>query len=168
MPFSPLRLLCLLHQLVNQGMDDWDQETLEKVVKEKHGSEKPSNATNIICRYFLDAVEKRQYGWFWKCPNGADCKYRSVVAFGWVHVDYMLHPVPNIDIHVVFLRIAVQPMTEERHWQCFRLLHHTDNLLLSLSPHPQACASPWLCSEESDERAAGGGGQECQGHHRGD
>jgi hypothetical protein len=31
-------------------MEDWDQETLEKVVKEKHGAEKPSNATNIICR----------------------------------------------------------------------------------------------------------------------
>jgi len=59
-----------------QGMDDWDQETLERVVKEKHGAEKPSNATSIICKFFLDAVEKRQYGWFWKCPNGADCKYR--------------------------------------------------------------------------------------------
>lgn len=57
-------------------MEDWDQETLEKVVKEKHGAEKPSNATTIICKFFLDAVEKRQYGWFWKCPNGSDCKYR--------------------------------------------------------------------------------------------
>jgi hypothetical protein len=47
----------------SQGMDDWDQETLEKVVKEKHGNEKPSNATNIICKFFLDAVEKKQYGW---------------------------------------------------------------------------------------------------------
>lgn len=59
-----------------QGMEDWDQETLEKVVREKHGAEKPTNATNIICKYFLEAVEKRQYGWFWKCPNGGDCKYR--------------------------------------------------------------------------------------------
>ncbi len=44
-------------------MEDWDQETLERVVKEKHGSEKPSNATTIVCKYFLEAVEKRQYGW---------------------------------------------------------------------------------------------------------
>jgi hypothetical protein len=57
-------------------MEDWDQETLEKVVREKHGAEKPSNATNIICKFFLDAVEKRQYGWFWKCPNGTECKYK--------------------------------------------------------------------------------------------
>ena len=46
-----------------QGMDDWDQETLEKVVKEKHANEKPSNATNIICKFFLEAVEKKMYGW---------------------------------------------------------------------------------------------------------
>eukprot|EP00879_Flechtneria_rotunda_P000405 GHRR01000499.1.p1 GENE.GHRR01000499.1~~GHRR01000499.1.p1 ORF type:complete len:428 (+),score=188.99 GHRR01000499.1:217-1500(+) len=67
-----------------EGMEDWDQDTLEKVVKEKHGSEKPSNATSIICKYFLDAVEKRQYGWFWKCPNGADCKYRHALPPGYV------------------------------------------------------------------------------------
>lgn len=67
-----------------EGMDDWDQETLERVVKEKHGAEKPSNATSIICKFFLDAVEKRQYGWFWKCPNGADCKYRHALPPGYV------------------------------------------------------------------------------------
>eukprot|EP00877_Chromochloris_zofingiensis_P008620 jgi/Chrzof1/4010/Cz13g17040.t1 len=67
-----------------EGMEDWDQETLEKVVKEKHGSEKPTNTTNIICKFFLDAVEKRQYGWFWKCPNGSDCKYRHALPPGYV------------------------------------------------------------------------------------
>lgn len=69
-------VICCPAVAVCQNMEDWDQETLEKVVNEKHGAEKPSNATNIICKFFLDAVEKRQYGWFWKCPNGADCKYR--------------------------------------------------------------------------------------------
>lgn len=49
--------------VVAQGMEDWDQETLEKVIKEKHGNEKPTNTTNIICKYFLEAVEKKQYGW---------------------------------------------------------------------------------------------------------
>ena len=44
-------------------MEDWDQETLEKVVAQKHSTEKPSNATDIICKYFLDAVENRLYGW---------------------------------------------------------------------------------------------------------
>jgi len=45
-------------------MEDWDQEKLEKVVEEKHGADnKKSNATTIICKYFLEAVEKKQYGW---------------------------------------------------------------------------------------------------------
>jgi hypothetical protein len=63
---------------VLQGMEDWSQEELERVVREKHGAEKVSNETKIICKFFLDAVEKKQYGWFWKCPNGGDCKYRCV------------------------------------------------------------------------------------------
>jgi len=66
------------------GMEDWDQETLEKVVNEKHANEKPSNTTNIVCKFFLDAVEKKQYGWFWKCPNGSDCKYRHALPPGYV------------------------------------------------------------------------------------
>jgi hypothetical protein len=24
-------------------------------------------------RYFIDAIESRKYGWFWKCENGEDC-----------------------------------------------------------------------------------------------
>lgn len=43
-------------------MEDWDQEQLEKVIADKHAKEK-SNATAIICKFFLDAVENKQYGW---------------------------------------------------------------------------------------------------------
>jgi hypothetical protein len=45
-----------------EGMEDWDQDKLEEVVKQKHGSEK-NRPTDIICKFFLDAVEKKQYGW---------------------------------------------------------------------------------------------------------
>ena len=45
-------------------MEDWDQDKLEDVVKQKHGAEKAaSNRTEIICKFFLDAVEKKLYGW---------------------------------------------------------------------------------------------------------
>lgn len=44
-------------------MEDWDQEQLEAVVANKHGNERPVNATEIICKFFLDAVERRMYGW---------------------------------------------------------------------------------------------------------
>eukprot|EP01023_Acetabularia_acetabulum_P020423 TRINITY_DN20601_c0_g1_i1.p1 TRINITY_DN20601_c0_g1~~TRINITY_DN20601_c0_g1_i1.p1 ORF type:complete len:585 (+),score=131.03 TRINITY_DN20601_c0_g1_i1:238-1755(+) len=66
-----------------EGMEDWDQETLEKAVKQKHGQEKQPK-TDIICKFFLDAVEKKQYGWFWKCPNGQSCIYRHALPPGYV------------------------------------------------------------------------------------
>ncbi|KAL8451792.1 hypothetical protein Emag_002615 [Eimeria magna] len=43
--------------------------------------------TAIVCKFFLEAVERKQYGWFWVCPNGGDaCKYRHCLPQG-VHVD---------------------------------------------------------------------------------
>ena len=58
-------------------MELWDQDKLESVIAKKHSSEKTqSNATQIICKHFLDAVETRKYGWFWACPGGDDCKYK--------------------------------------------------------------------------------------------
>lgn len=46
-----------------QNMEDWDQDELERVVKEKHAKEKASNETKIICKFFLEAVETKKYGW---------------------------------------------------------------------------------------------------------
>ena len=66
-------------------MDDWDQDKLESVVKEKHSGENQNNKTDIVCKHFLEAVEKRLYGWFWVCPNGGnECKYRHALPPGYV------------------------------------------------------------------------------------
>ncbi|KAF0683420.1 Aste57867_24544 [Aphanomyces stellatus] len=65
-------------------IDDWDQKKLESVITEKHG-EKVATQTDIVCKYFLDAIEKSQYGWFWSCPNGGKaCKYRHALPPGYV------------------------------------------------------------------------------------
>ncbi|XP_059090076.1 zinc finger CCCH domain-containing protein 15 homolog [Tigriopus californicus] len=62
-----------------EGMEGWDQTTLNEVISKKHGSEK-SNATTIICKFFIDAVENNKYGWFWQCPNGGkDCMYKHAL-----------------------------------------------------------------------------------------
>lgn len=37
-----------------------------------------------ICKYFIDAVEKSKYGWFWECPNGEKCIYRHALPPGYV------------------------------------------------------------------------------------
>lgn len=66
----------------NDTMDNWDQEKLEKVVNQNQGRYK--NQTEIVCKFFLDAVEKKTYGWFWKCPNGPECIYRHCLPPGFV------------------------------------------------------------------------------------
>ncbi|KAL0308122.1 UNVERIFIED_CONTAM: Zinc finger CCCH domain-containing protein 11 [Sesamum calycinum] len=66
-------------------MEDWDQETLEKVVASKSNEYNKNKPTDIVCKYFLEAVEKKQYGWFWVCPNGGkECHYRHALPPGYV------------------------------------------------------------------------------------
>jgi hypothetical protein len=49
-------------------MDKWDQKKLEEVVLSKAGN--PKTTTDIVCKFFLEAIEDNKYGWFWECPNG--------------------------------------------------------------------------------------------------
>ncbi|KAK7245190.1 hypothetical protein RIF29_40025 [Crotalaria pallida] len=68
-----------------ETMEDWDQETLEKVVESKKNEYNQNKPTDIVCKYFLEAVEKKQYGWFWVCPNGGkNCHYRHALPPGYV------------------------------------------------------------------------------------
>lgn len=64
------------------GMQDWDQSKLETVVQRKH---KNRTTTEIVCKHFIEAIEKKSYGWFWECPNGGDtCKYRHALPPGFI------------------------------------------------------------------------------------
>lgn len=64
-------------------MDNWDEDKLRKVILSKHGN--PKTTTDIVCKYFIDAVENGKYGWFWVCPNGGnDCKYKHSLPAGFV------------------------------------------------------------------------------------
>ncbi|KAL5711183.1 hypothetical protein ACHQM5_021670 [Ranunculus cassubicifolius] len=66
-------------------MEEWDQEMLEKVVESKKNDYNPNKATEIVCKHFLDAVERKQYGWFWVCPNGGkECHYRHALPPGYI------------------------------------------------------------------------------------
>jgi ATP-binding cassette subfamily F protein 2 len=67
------------------SIEMWDQKKLEAVIARKHGQEaNTNNETTIVCKHFLDAVEKKLYGWFWHCPGGADCKYKHKLPPGFV------------------------------------------------------------------------------------
>nr|CAG4637303.1 EOG090X0C5B [Ceriodaphnia reticulata]SVE73160.1 EOG090X0C5B [Ceriodaphnia reticulata] len=65
--------------------EDWDEEKLKEVVEKKHAeADKKKTKTDIICKHFLDAVEKNKYGWFWECPSGETCIYRHALPPGFV------------------------------------------------------------------------------------
>uniref|UniRef100_A0A914XSM4 C3H1-type domain-containing protein n=1 Tax=Panagrolaimus superbus TaxID=310955 RepID=A0A914XSM4_9BILA len=66
--------------------EDWDQQQLTEVAEKKHGDadRKRPNQTEIVCKYFLDAVEDNKYGWFWNCPNGETCIYKHALPSGYV------------------------------------------------------------------------------------
>jgi len=63
-------------------MDKWDEEKLRSVILSKHGN--PRTTTDIVCKYFIEAVESQKFGWFWQCPNGESCQYRHALPPGFV------------------------------------------------------------------------------------
>lgn len=69
----------------DETMENWDESQLNDAVTKKHGEANRRNATSKICKFFLEAVEKQTYGWFWDCPNGNDtCIYRHCLPEGYV------------------------------------------------------------------------------------
>jgi hypothetical protein len=66
-------------------IDKWDQAKLEDVINKKAG--KITNETQIVCKFFLDAIESQKYGWFWQCPTekeGKECIYKHRLPAGFV------------------------------------------------------------------------------------
>lgn len=79
----------LYHDVRDEGdmddtMENWNEDKLKDVVDKKQAKEKNRPTTDIICKFFLDAVEKSKYGWFWECPNGTTCIYRHALPSGYV------------------------------------------------------------------------------------
>ncbi|XP_066250206.1 zinc finger CCCH domain-containing protein 15 homolog [Euwallacea similis] len=68
----------------NDTMENWDEEKLKEVIEKKHGKTGKLPTTDIICKHFLEAVEKSKYGWFWQCPTGENCIYRHALPPGFV------------------------------------------------------------------------------------
>ncbi|XP_054654579.1 zinc finger CCCH domain-containing protein 15 [Dunckerocampus dactyliophorus] len=73
-------------ELEKDTMENWDEKKLEEVVNKKHGeAEKKKAKTQIVCKFFLEAIENNKYGWFWVCPAGGDnCMYRHALPPGFV------------------------------------------------------------------------------------
>ncbi|KAH7106235.1 hypothetical protein BKA62DRAFT_611891 [Auriculariales sp. MPI-PUGE-AT-0066] len=68
---------------LDDTMDKWDDEKLKSVVLSKGGN--PRTTTDIVCKYFIEAIELQKYGWFWECPDGSErCKYRHALPPGFM------------------------------------------------------------------------------------
>ena len=94
-------------------MENWNQEQLENAINENElvwlqiqkclyvfqGRANLNRATEIVCKFFIEAIESNKYGWFWEwyvsssscllfhytaSPNGKDCKYRHALPPGFI------------------------------------------------------------------------------------
>jgi len=63
-------------------MDKWDDAKLAEVVNQKQGALNNNIPTDIVCKFFIEAIRNKKYGWFWECPNGTTCKYRHALPPG--------------------------------------------------------------------------------------
>lgn len=54
--------VCNSHSGFIDTMENWDEEKLRQVVLSKAGN--PRTTTDIVCKYFIDAIESQKFGWF--------------------------------------------------------------------------------------------------------
>jgi len=66
------------------GMENMTQEELEKLVRERENTRKYKPTSKTVCKHFLQALEKRIYGFRWECPNGPSCIYKHALPVGYV------------------------------------------------------------------------------------
>jgi len=57
---------------------------IHKIANEKEAKRNGKIQSNIICKFFMDAVVKKIYGWKWECPNGDSCHYKHCLPQGFV------------------------------------------------------------------------------------
>ena len=64
-------------------ISNWDDKKLKEVVNYNQGKYQMAN-TDKVCKHFLEAVEKKVYGWLWVCPNGHKCHFRHCLPKDYV------------------------------------------------------------------------------------
>jgi hypothetical protein len=65
-------------------IENWNQEKLSEVVNYNAMKYVNPKQTDKACKHFLEAVEKKTYGWLWMCPNGHDCIFSHCLPQGYV------------------------------------------------------------------------------------
>ena len=64
-------------------IENWDAEKLNEVVGFNDRKYNQEGRTEKVCKAFVDAVERKIYGWNWVCPNGYNCIYKHCLPEGY-------------------------------------------------------------------------------------
>jgi len=59
------RTQLIMNEYKQEDMATWDEEKLMSVIREKEKAYVKQKPTEIVCKYFLDALEKGKYNWNW-------------------------------------------------------------------------------------------------------
>jgi len=57
---------------------------INKIAEEKEKKRSKLPQSNIVCKFFIQAIHKKVYGYKWECPNGDDCQYRHCLPKDYV------------------------------------------------------------------------------------
>jgi len=97
-------------------IDQWDTEKLAKVVGSKIKGKLPP--TEIICKFFLDAIENSQYGWFWSVRSDRrESAGRTSWRCSWCWSACRWRPVCVAAAGATVLRCRFQELGAQG-WQC--------------------------------------------------
>jgi hypothetical protein len=74
-----------MNQIGTKNLNDLSEEDLSKLITDKEKDYVKGMKSDIVCKFFLEAVEKGKYGWNWSCANGGDsCKYKHCLPPGYI------------------------------------------------------------------------------------
>lgn len=78
------RTQLIMNAIGGKELTELSEEELNKMIGEKEGEMIKGFRSDIVCKFFLESVEKSKYGWNWSCPNGGDkCKYKHCLPPGY-------------------------------------------------------------------------------------
>lgn len=78
------RTQLIMNQIGTKNLNDLSEEELGKLLTEKQKYYVKGAKSDIVCKFFLDAVKAKKYGWNWTCPNGDSCKYKHCLPPGYI------------------------------------------------------------------------------------
>lgn len=74
-----------MNQIGTKNLNDLSEEELGKMISDKEKQYIKGAKSDIVCKFFMEAVEKNKYGWNWTCSNGGDaCKYKHCLPPGYI------------------------------------------------------------------------------------